>query len=176
MQGWATWANLVTLVRLALIPASVLAIAFDDFNLATVLFVIIVASDLLDGYVARSFNQVTPLGGLLDHACDAIFVATATAAFAQGDYINPYLSWLILLAFVQYMLDSKALRGQTLRASRLGRLNGVAYFVLVGTLLGLQVTGLEALLPAATWFAWVLVVSSVVSMADRLIALFRSRI
>ena len=41
MQGWATWANLVTLVRLALIPASVLAIAFDDFNLATVLFVII---------------------------------------------------------------------------------------------------------------------------------------
>ena len=176
MHGWATWANLVTLLRFALIPASVFAIAFDDFDLAAVLFVIIVASDLLDGYVARSFNQVTPLGGLLDHACDAIFVAAATTSFALGGYINPYLSWLILFAFVQYMLDSKALRGQTLRTSGLGRLNGMAYFVLVGILLGLQVAGLEVLLPAATWFAWMLVVSTAVSMADRVVALLRSRV
>jgi hypothetical protein len=52
----------------------------------------------------------------------------------------------------------------------------MAYFVLVGILLGLQVAGLEVLLPAATWFAWMLVVSTAVSMADRVVALLRSRV
>ena len=43
------------------------------------------------------------------------------------------LPGLVAAAFVQYTLDSRALAGQRLRASALGRWNGIAYFVLLAT-------------------------------------------
>ena len=172
---WYTWANLVTGLRLTLIPATYLAISFADWGLAAALFTIVVASDVVDGKLARRFDQASPLGGLLDHATDATFVATCTLAIAASGQINSWLAPLIIITFVQYTLDSKALQGQTLRASKIGRLNGIAYFVLVGTVIGHKVLGFYFLAPIIQGFAWVLVASSLVSILDRLDALRRLR-
>ena len=173
---WFTWANLVTGLRLALIPATYLSIVFGDWALAAVLFTIVVVTDVLDGRLARKFNQASPLGGLLDHATDATFVAICTAAIAGTGQINPWLAPLIAITFIQYTLDSKALQGQTLRASKIGRLNGIAYFVLVGTVIGHHVLGFAFLSLPIQIFAWVLVISSLVSIVDRLDGLRRLRL
>ena len=172
---WLTWANLVTSLRLALIPATVFSISFNDWGLAAILFTIVVISDVVDGRLARQFNQATPLGGLLDHATDATFAAICTATIASSGQINVWLAPLIAITFIQYTLDSKALQGQTLRASKIGRLNGIAYFVLVGTVIGHHVLGFYFLELPIQVFAWILVASSLVSIVDRLDGLRRLR-
>ena len=172
---WATWANALTAIRLAFIPAACLATAFGDWWLAAAIFTIATVSDALDGYVARRFNQASPLGGLFDHSTDALYVAGGVYALALNGMVTPWLAPLILIAFAQYMLDSRALAGQPLRASFLGRNNGIAYFVLLGTGIGYQALGLYWLAIVVSIGAWLLVVSTVLSILDRLWAYVKSR-
>jgi hypothetical protein len=83
---------------------------------------------------------------------------------------------LAITSFVQYVWDSKALSGAPLRASVLGRWNGIGYYVVVGTVVIRQ--ALELTWPGQfvlSLVAWALVVSTVVSMCDRAYALWRIR-
>jgi CDP-diacylglycerol--glycerol-3-phosphate 3-phosphatidyltransferase len=139
------------------------------------LFVLAVVTDIYDGKIARRLGQTSPLGGLFDHATDALFVSTCCACLAFLDKINVWLPGLIVLAFVQYMLDSKALAGIALRMSLIGRYNGIAYYALVGVAIGAELLNWNVLLTSAGYFAWLLVFSTIASMADRAISLFQQR-
>jgi phosphatidylglycerophosphate synthase len=170
---WFTWANLLTVVRLASIGPCAFAVTTDNWRWAAGLFILAVATDLLDGPVARRFNHASALGGLLDHATDALFVIVMLGALAHHDYVPWLLPCLVVAAFLQYMLDSQALAGHRLRTSWLGRSNGIAYFVVVGTVLIRN--ALELTWPADVWierFAWLLVATSVISVFDRARAWF----
>jgi phosphatidylglycerophosphate synthase len=165
---WFTWANLLTFVRLASIgPCAYLVIA-DIWLPAAGLFVMAAATDLLDGAVARRFNHASALGGLFDHATDALFAVVLLGALAYQQHLPWLLPCLVAAAFMQYMLDSRALTGHTLRTSWLGRSNGIAYFVIVG--IPLIRNGLELTWPADIWIerlAWLLVTTTTISMFDR---------
>src|SRR5262245_7178416 len=128
---WSTRANALTLVRLLLAPALAAAVLSDSPGIATALFFFAVGTDLADGWVARRYSEQTPFGGFADHAVDATFVVTGTAALAKVDVLPVLLPWLIAAAFLQYALDSRALSASGLVASRLGRWNGIAYYVIV---------------------------------------------
>ncbi len=179
MSGsWLTWANALTLARLACIPGLVLAILFADWDIAAGIFIFAIFSDLFDGLIARRLNQTSPLGGLFDHGTDALLVTAACAGFAWLGVINALLPVLIPLAFTQYLADSRILTahsqsGRRLLTSRLGRYNGVAYYVVAGAGVGLNLLGLVALLPAVGWLAWLLVASTLASMTDRAIMFWR---
>lgn len=175
MLRWLTWANLLTGLRLASLPVMIYALISDLWMFAAVLFTMAVVTDVYDGKIARKLNQTSPLGGLFDHGTDALFVSLCCGALSSLGLINPYLPWLIGLAFIQYMLDSKALAGVALRMSFIGRNNGIAYYVLVGVVIGAQVFNWTGLLTAAGYFAWLLVFTTVLSMADRGYSLFRQR-
>ena len=173
---WLTLANLLTGLRLLAAPLLALAVWEGHTLGAGVLFWAAVASDFADGRIARRRGEASSLGGLLDHATDATFVTVGLAALAAKGVVPGLLPVVVAAAFVQYTLDSRALRGRPLRASGLGRWNGIAYFVLLGTpvtrdLLGLRWPGetLVALL------AWLLVVTTLASMADRGFAALASR-
>ena len=169
------WANLLTFLRLLLAPILVwLILSTHWWTAALVLFVAII-SDIFDGKIARKMSQATAFGGLFDHATDAIFVSSAAWALAQLGFINGFLWILILLAFAQYTLDSKALSGQSLRSSKLGRYNGIAYFVLICVGVGLQCLTLQILNPILHWAALALIATSLVSMGDRLYSLIKLR-
>jgi len=173
---WKTWANLLTALRLLAIGPGVWAILSDHWPLAAILFVMAVITDLTDGPLARRLGHATPGGGLFDHATDALYVSASLAALALTGFINPWLPGLVVLAFIQYMFDSRALAGATLKTSFLGRNNGIAYFVLVGIPVIREALGLGW--PADSWIAaigWLLVVTTLASMIDRAIALFRAR-
>ena len=170
---WLTWANALSAIRLCSIPALYFSLLHEDWWIAAVLFAVAVVTDFYDGKIARYLNQTSPLGGLMDHATDAMFVTTGCYALAELGSINAVLPVFIAAAFIQYMLDSKALSGQPLRTSRIGRLNGVAYFVLLGVAIGAALLRWEALTPVITVFAWLLVASSAASMVDRAATLIR---
>lgn len=86
------WAIVVTLIRLMLLPvflaalvmasqvhaasAADTAVAQDRYRWAALgIFAVMAATDKLDGYLARRFNQITRLGTLLDPAADKLLVA-----------------------------------------------------------------------------------------------------
>jgi hypothetical protein len=64
----------------------------------------------------------------------------------------------------------------SLRASRLGRYNGISYFILAGWLIIQQSLGIELLSDTILLAAgWCLVISTLTSMLDRLLTLHRHR-
>ncbi len=170
---WATWANLLTAARLASIPAICFSILFADWWLAAALFTLAVISDVYDGRLARRFAHESNFGGAFDHATDALFVTACCAVLAASDFITPVLWPLIILSFTQYLLDSKTLVGQPLRASIIGRCNGIAYFALVGTAIGAMALDIAWIMTLVTVAAWILCATTVLSMLDRAWALYR---
>jgi cardiolipin synthase len=166
---WLTWANGLTASRLVAAPLLALAILREADGAALLIFVAAVLSDLLDGRVARHFGEASSLGGVLDHATDAAFVTAGTGALGYAGEVPQILPWLIAAAFLQYVVDSRVAAGRSLRASALGRWNGVAYFVVLGIPVvrdGLGLAWPGALLVNA--IGWLLVVSTLLSMAQRL--------
>ena len=171
-----TRANALTALRLVCGPLLVLALLEHAALTAAALFWLAVATDLLDGRVARRFGESSALGGFLDHVTDAAFVSLGLAALALRGEAPALLPALVALAFVQYTLDSRVIDGGALRASALGRWNGIAYFVPIGTVVTRDALGLawpgRGLVLA---LGWLLVATTLLSMADRARALIRAR-
>jgi phosphatidylglycerophosphate synthase len=166
----------LSLFRILAAPACAWYLLQDQWLPACILVALAILSDLLDGPLARRMGTASAAGGLLDHSCDAIFVSCTLAALAAKGYLPMLLPLLVILSFAQYVLDSRALSGQNLRSSLIGRGNGIAYFLLLGacTFPWLLAPDLVPL----TWLhgaAWVLVASTLVSMLDRLWTLSRLR-
>ena len=171
-----TWANALSVLRLIIALPCAYAIWIGAWRVAAVLFAIAVVTDVFDGIVARRRGEATSLGGLLDHSTDAFFVTVTLSALAALGVVPVALPPLAITSFAQYVWDSKALSGAPLRASVLGRWNGIGYYVIVGTVIIERALGLDW--PAQLWIsvaAWGLVVSTLLSMCDRSYALWRVR-
>lgn len=163
-----TWANALTLLRLAMAPLLAVAIVRDEAGLAVALFAAACASDFADGGLARRLGQTSSVGGLLDHATDAVFVATGLGALAVRAQAPAILPVLVAAAFLQYAIGSRAGAGHPLRPNPLGRWNGIAYYALLGTPLARDVAGAfwpwDGLVRLA---GWVLAATTVASMVAR---------
>lgn len=171
---WSTRANALTLLRLLAIVPLCLSILGGSPLLASAIFALAVATDVADGWVARRYGEATPLGGLIDHAVDATFVSTGLGALALQGVMPGPLPPLVALAFVQYAVDSRLAGSVGLRASGLGRWNGIAYYVALAVPLVRDALDLGWPEPALVrGLGWLLVVSTAVSMLDRLRALLR---
>jgi len=173
---WLTRANALTALRLLLAPLLYAAIVQARPSVAVGVFWLAVATDLADGWVARRFGEATPLGSLVDHAADATFATAGTAALVCVGALPEALPALIAIAFLQYALDSRRIAASGLRASALGRCNGIAYFVIVAVPLVRDALGLGW--PGASLvrgLGWLLVGSTLLSMLDRLRWLLATR-
>lgn len=166
---WATPANALTALRLASAPLLAASVAQGAAPAACALFALAVATDFFDGRLARRRGQASPFGGLLDHATDAAFVVAGLGALAWRAVVPAPLPFLVAAAFLQYLIDSRAHTGRRLRASRLGRWNGIAYFALLGAPVVRDALGLAWPSPGIVrGLGWVLVATTVASMGDRL--------
>ncbi len=171
-------ANLLTGVRLLLALPVAYSLAHPEFlhgGLVLGAILIAIITDWADGKVARATGKASPAGQLFDHGSDCIFVSSGLAGLAYAGVIPWVLPVLVPIAFSQYVLDSYFLfRQKQLRMNVLGRINGICYFVplltvAVARLLPWDETG-ELLDDATRVLAWALVLSTLVSMADRAIA------
>ncbi|MBQ8908293.1 MAG: CDP-alcohol phosphatidyltransferase family protein [Clostridia bacterium] len=64
--------NLLSLFRLALIPAIVITLRLGRSLLSSLLLVLSGITDVVDGFIARRFHMVTPLGKALDPIADKL--------------------------------------------------------------------------------------------------------
>src|SRR5690625_4941824 len=71
-DNWLTIPNLVTLVRLLLVPVFVWVMFHDRYWDALIILIILFSTDWIDGYLARKLDQVTTVGKWLDPFADRL--------------------------------------------------------------------------------------------------------
>jgi phosphatidylserine synthase len=160
--------NILSATRYVLAIPMGLFVWHSMWTPAAIALWVAIATDVVDGRLARYLNVQSSVGGLLDHSSDAVFVSVTLFSLASLGLVPLALPICVALAFLQYMLDSKSLSGMPLRTSALGRYNGICYFILAGFPImqhSLQIFIVEEGLFGL--FGWGLVISSVLSMVDR---------
>ena len=95
----ATVPNALSLLRILLIPVFVaLILRHGDEEAGLALLVGVVATDWVDGYIARHTNQVSRIGEVLDPVADRLAILAALAALlARG----AFPLWAALLVIVR---------------------------------------------------------------------------
>lgn len=74
--------NLLSLFRLLLIPVFLILLLLGEYAWALLVLVVSAATDFVDGFVARRFNQVSRVGQLLDPAADRLFIFSTLIGLA----------------------------------------------------------------------------------------------
>ena len=90
--------NVISFLRIALIPVFVALIVDPDTTFAgLVLFVVVVATDWVDGALARATGQVSELGKVLDPVADRLAIAAGLIALVVSDAFPLWAALLILV-------------------------------------------------------------------------------
>lgn len=95
-----TLPNMLTLSRIAVIPAFIAAFYLSSPMSNWVTFAIFITAgitDFFDGYLARNLNQVSKFGRFLDPIADKLLVAAAILMLVAVDRIS---GWTVLAALV----------------------------------------------------------------------------
>jgi cardiolipin synthase len=88
--------NVLSMLRLLLVPVFLVLIVLGDYVAALIVLIVASLTDLLDGFIARHFNQVTRLGQLLDPAADRLYIFAALIGLAAQGLVP----WWIVIVIV----------------------------------------------------------------------------
>jgi CDP-diacylglycerol---glycerol-3-phosphate 3-phosphatidyltransferase len=145
----------LTLVRIFLVPLLVAALLQQSLRVdiggrtivANDFFVLIVflaaaATDMLDGYLARRWKQVTTVGTLLDPIADKLLISAALISLVQ---VRMLPGWLVILVIgrefaVTGLRGIAAAEGYVIKAGELGK-----------TKMVLQVVGVSLIMMSVRW-------------------------
>lgn len=100
-----TISNLLTILRFILSPFIAKAIIHEEWRLALFLFIVAALSDVLDGYLARLWNEESFIGACLDPLADKCMVLSsfvALAFFRTDGFVIPL--WFIIFFFMRELL------------------------------------------------------------------------
>lgn len=135
-------ANKLTIFRIILVPLMVIVAIINPsgsllgisttFWIMGIIFIIASITDKLDGYIARSRNQITTFGKFLDPIADKILVLTAMIIFVEYDKLPAWIP--IIVAFREFLVSGFRLvasqkGGQVIAASVWGKLKTVTQMI-----------------------------------------------
>ena len=88
--------NLITSLRIILVPIFVIYLINDELLSALLVFILAGVSDGADGLIARLFNQKSKLGSYLDPLADKILLVTAFIVLAARGFAPPWLTVVVI--------------------------------------------------------------------------------
>lgn len=122
--------NVISFIRLAFVPVFFWLLVEGQDGPALAVLIIATASDFVDGLVARTFNQVTRLGALLDPASDRLFITASVVGLAIRGMI-PIPLLVVVIARDVALLAIVLIRGVKVRDfPRVNYVGKTATFVL----------------------------------------------
>jgi CDP-diacylglycerol--glycerol-3-phosphate 3-phosphatidyltransferase len=138
--------NRITLARILLTPVFLAVLLWQPAAAAQLpgraywaagLFVLAAATDVWDGYLARSRGLITVLGKFLDPLADKLLISAALIALVQLQRAEAWLVWLILARefAVTGLRAVAAAAGTVIAASNLGKAKTVSQTLAVFVLL-----------------------------------------
>lgn len=90
--------NLITSLRILLVPPFLWLLLQERYEAALLLFVIAGVSDALDGFLAKHYGWTSELGGLLDPIADKLLLVGALLTLG---WLNELPHWLVALAILR---------------------------------------------------------------------------
>jgi cardiolipin synthase (CMP-forming) len=93
---WLNLPNLLSFLRILLVPVFLWLIIANHTWWAIGILAFSSATDYLDGYLARRWNQQTRLGQLLDPAADRLYIFATLLGLTLVNYVPAWLFWVIL--------------------------------------------------------------------------------
>jgi cardiolipin synthase len=156
-----TLPNKITVTRICLIPVFALVAwmygvtvannhADERLRYASAgIFILAAATDCLDGFIARRFNQRSRVGSILDPLADKGLIATAILVIVLGNWPNRFSIWFAivvigrdLLLGIGFLTLSNAIGDVTVRPNLLGK-----------SATALQITAILWVLLGVPWIA-----------------------
>ena len=134
-------ANKLTVMRMILVPIFLVFLVFDCIPygklVATALFIIASITDKLDGYIARSRNQVTNFGKFMDPLADKLLVTAALISLVE---LNCIPAWAVVVIIAREFAVSglrtiAASDGTVIAASWWGKIKTVIQMIAIILLL-----------------------------------------
>ena len=132
--------NIITLIRLFFGAHVTIILYKNGFKYAWIVFLLFVATDWLDGLVARQQKSVTRLGMRLDPLADQFLVLPILWMFYWVGGIN-YIPPLLLTAREFLMLVLRIYAGRPIQANNWGKAKVVAEYI-----------GISLLLAGGAWY------------------------
>ena len=138
--GAVNRANALTIVRILLIPVFVVFV-FSNIRYGAALAIAVFAgaavTDGLDGYIARSRNQVTTIGKILDPVADKMLISAALISLVGLDRLPAWVAMVIIgREFAVSALRVVAVdQGVVIPASALGKAKTISQIVAIIILL-----------------------------------------
>ena len=132
--------NLLSLSRMVTTALVFVLVLFNTpgaFLTATVLFILASATDFFDGYLARRFKVVSPLGVFLDLTADKVFVSAILIALVQIDLVP---AWIVVIIVAREFLvtglrSMAAAKGKVIPAGIWGKQKTLITLLALGALL-----------------------------------------
>ena len=141
--------NILAFTRLLLAPVMFLflvnqdATIFDGIHpswlnyIAAFIFVLASATDFFDGYIARTFDQITVLGSILDPLADKMLTLAGFLGLMMLGSASPWAVFLIITRelFITGLRVSAVSQGLNISASWMGKVKTVVQMIAIGFLL-----------------------------------------
>src|SRR5262249_47645948 len=141
--------NALTILRIFFVPLLVAALVQEDVGfrvgslwitnewLALAIFLAAAGTDLLDGYLARRWEQGTTIGTLLDPIADKLLISAALISLVQ---VRALPGWMAILIIgrefaVSGLRSIAAIEGYTIKASDLGKTKMFSQVVAISCML-----------------------------------------
>ena len=141
--------NILAFIRLLLAPVMYLFLVNQDAAIfagihpswlnyfAAFIFVLASATDFFDGYIARTFNQITVMGKILDPLADKMLTLAGFLGLMMQGVASPWAIFLIITRelFITGLRVSAVSEGIDIAASWMGKVKTVVQMVAIGFLL-----------------------------------------
>lgn len=129
-----TTANKITILRVILVPIFMAFLLIDNIACqlaALLIFVIAAASDGVDGYIARHYNQITNFGKFMDPLADKMLTTAAFLILLEQGRITWYGSVAVMVILArEFMVAGLRMvagsEGKVIAASMFGKIKTVS--------------------------------------------------
>ncbi len=168
--------NLITIFRLILVPLVILAILQGAWVAAFAMFVIAGASDGVDGYIARRFNQRSEFGAMMDPLADKALMVSIFVTMAVVGEIPTWIAVLVVfrdaMILMAFIVAGQLTRPMEVRPLMISKVNTALQIGYVALVLGLLAFGFTAPL-IVTLTMWAVAALTVITAGAYLVIWLR---
>lgn len=127
--------NILSMIRLCMIPATVILIVYDRLLWGLAVFITAELTDLLDGYIARKYNLITKLGSWLDPLADKLMALAVLITFFTKGIVPPVVLAVVLIKELLMIIGGAIVvkRGYATTANVYGKVAGLMLNLAIGS-------------------------------------------
>lgn len=164
-------ANKLTIIRIFLVPIFMIFLLNEityGVYIAAGIFTLAAITDSLDGYIARSRNQVTKFGKFMDPLADKLLVTAALVSLVQMDKLP---AWIVIVIIsreyaISILRAVAASEGIVIAASIYGKLKTISQIVAIIAILVNNYPFSLIGFPFSTIALWIAVIMTILSGVD----------